>query len=72
VLAEAQPTGWICGESVSDYTFGTMAQAATQPPQPETSDYFGDAHKVWMLNFRVRDLEKMAAQQPASLIHALA
>ena len=72
MLAEAQPTGWICGESISDYTFGTMAQAATQPPQPETSDYFEDAHKVWMLNFRVRDLEKMAAQQPASLIHVLA
>jgi glyoxylase I family protein len=31
-------------------------------PFPETSDYFGDAHKVWMVNFRVRDLDKMAAQ----------
>ncbi len=30
-------------------------------PQPETSDLFGDAHKVWMVNFRVRDLDKMAA-----------
>src|SRR2546429_9486794 len=35
-------------------------------PQPETSDYFGDAHKVWMLNFRVRDLDKMAAQLQAA------
>lgn len=31
-------------------------------PFPETSNYFGDAQKVWMLNFRVRDLDKMAAQ----------
>ena len=31
-------------------------------PFPETSNYFGDAHKVWMVNFRVRDLDKMAAQ----------
>lgn len=31
-------------------------------PFPETSGYFGDPHKVWMLNFRVRDLDKMVAQ----------
>ena len=31
-------------------------------PFPETSKYFGDPQKVWMLNFRVRDLDKMAAQ----------
>ena len=31
-------------------------------PFKETSDYFGDTQKVWMLNFRVRDLDKMAAQ----------
>jgi len=31
-------------------------------PFPETSNYFGDPQKVWMLNFRVRDLDKMAAQ----------
>ena len=31
-------------------------------PFPETSDYFGDPHKVWMVNFRVRDLDKMVAQ----------
>ena len=35
-------------------------------PFPETSDYFGDAHKVWMMNFRVRDLERMAAQLRAA------
>ena len=35
-------------------------------PFKETSDYFGDAHKVWMVNFRVRDLDKMAAQLQAA------
>jgi glyoxylase I family protein len=35
-------------------------------PFPETSDYFGDAHKVWMVNFRVRDLDRMAAQLRAA------
>jgi len=35
-------------------------------PFEETSDYFGDAHKFWMVNFRVRDLDKMAAQLQAA------
>ena len=35
-------------------------------PFPEASKYFGDAQKVWMVNFRVRDLDKMAAQLRAA------
>ena len=35
-------------------------------PFPETTKYFGDPQKMWMLNFRVRDLEKMAAQLRAA------
>ncbi len=35
-------------------------------PFKETSGYFGDASKNWMLNFRVRDLDKMAAQLEAA------
>lgn len=35
-------------------------------PFPETSKYFGDASKSWMVNFRVRDLDKMAAQLQAA------
>lgn len=31
-------------------------------PFPETTNYFGDPNKVWMVNFRVRDLDKMIAQ----------
>jgi len=37
-------------------------------PFAETSDYFGDVHKVWMVNFRVRDLDRMAAQLRAAKI----
>ena len=35
-------------------------------PFPEKTDYFGDSSKVWMVNFRVRDLDKMAAQLRAA------
>ena len=35
-------------------------------PFKETTSYFGDASKVWMVNFRVRDLDKMAAQLQAA------
>lgn len=31
-------------------------------PFPENSGYFGDPNKVWMVNFRVHDLDKMVAQ----------
>jgi glyoxylase I family protein len=35
-------------------------------PFSEKTTYFGDATKQWMLNFRVRDLAKMAAQLEAA------
>jgi predicted enzyme related to lactoylglutathione lyase len=35
-------------------------------PFKETTGYFGDPQKVWMVNFRVRDLDKMAAQLQAA------
>jgi glyoxylase I family protein len=35
-------------------------------PFPETTHYFGDVTKSYLLNFRVRDLDKMAAQLQAS------
>ena len=31
-------------------------------PFPETTKYFGDPQKVWMVNFRVHNLDKMVAQ----------
>ena len=42
------------------------AGATAFAPFPETSNYFGDANKSWMLNFRVRDIDKMAAQLEAA------
>src|ERR1700726_1394841 len=50
------------GESPWEQEAGPTAFA----PFPETSKYFGDAQKAWMLNFRVRDLAKMAAQLQAA------
>ncbi|RUL80158.1 VOC family protein [Dyella choica] len=35
-------------------------------PFPEKSGYFGDPHKVWMVNFRVHNLDKMIAQLRAA------
>jgi glyoxylase I family protein len=35
-------------------------------PFPEDSGYFGDPHKVWMVNFRVHNLDKMVAQLKAA------
>ena len=35
-------------------------------PFEEKTEYFGDMQKAWMVNFRVRDLEKMAAQLRAA------
>jgi hypothetical protein len=35
-------------------------------PFPANSEYFGNPKKVWMVNFRVRDLDAMAAQLRAA------
>jgi glyoxylase I family protein len=48
--------------SYKDSVWRQEAGPTAFAPFPETSDYFGDAHKDWMVNFRVRDLDKMAAQ----------
>src|SRR5215467_2162581 len=50
------PTGG--GESVWEQEAGKTAFT----PFPETTKYFGDPQKVWMVNFRVHDLDKMLAQ----------
>ena len=50
------------GETAWQQEAGTTAFT----PFPETSKYFGDPQKVWMLNFRDRDLDKMAAQLQAA------
>lgn len=48
--------------SYDDQVWQQEAGPTVFSPFPQTSDYFGDALKVWMVNFRVRDLDKMAAQ----------
>lgn len=50
------------GDSVWEQEAGPTVFA----PFPETTKYFGDAQKAWMVNFRVRDLGKMAAQLEAA------
>jgi glyoxylase I family protein len=49
---------------------GTVWQQEAGPtaftPFPEKSGYFGDPNKVWMVNFRVHDLDKMVAQLRAA------
>jgi glyoxylase I family protein len=52
--------------SYGDSVWQQEAGPTAFDPQPETSDLFKDTHKVWMLNFRVRDLDKMAAQLRAA------
>ena len=37
-------------------------------PFPETTTYFGEAKQVWMINFRVRNLDLMVAQLEAAEI----
>ena len=52
--------------SEGDPVWEQEAGSTAFTPFPETSKYFGDPQKVWMLNFRVRDLDKMAAQLQAA------
>jgi glyoxylase I family protein len=35
-------------------------------PFPMDTDYFGDAHQTWMINFRVSHLDRMVAQLKAA------
>jgi glyoxylase I family protein len=52
--------------SYEDSVWQQEAGPTVFAPFEETSDYFGDAHKFWMVNFRVRNLAKMAAQLQAA------
>jgi predicted enzyme related to lactoylglutathione lyase len=52
--------------SLGDSVWQQEAGPTIFAPFKETSSYFGDAQKVWMVNFRVRDLDKMAAQLQAA------
>jgi glyoxylase I family protein len=52
--------------SYEDSVWEQEAGPTVFAPMPETSDHFGDTHKIWMVNFRVRDLDRMAAQLRAA------
>jgi glyoxylase I family protein len=54
------PTGY--GQS----SWHTQAGTTVFAPFPQTTKYFGEQTQVWMVNFRVRDLDKMAAQLTAA------
>jgi hypothetical protein len=44
----------------------TEAGTTVFAPFSQTTKYFGDPHQVWMVNFRVRSLDRMAAQLRAA------
>jgi glyoxylase I family protein len=53
----------------SDYAKPPWQQQAgptVYAPFPENTPYFGDASKLWMVNFRVNDLDAMVAQLKAA------
>jgi predicted enzyme related to lactoylglutathione lyase len=52
--------------STQDSVWQQEAGPTIFAPFGEKSSYFGDPQKVWMVNFRVRDLNKMAAQLEAA------
>lgn len=52
--------------SEGDHVWEQEAGPTSFTPFPEASKYFGDPSKVWMVNFRVRDIDKMIAQLRAA------
>jgi glyoxylase I family protein len=53
-------------QSDNDRVWQQQAGPTSFTPFPEKTNYFGDATKQWMINFRVGDLDKMAAQLEAA------
>lgn len=49
-----------------DVAWRQEAGATSFTPFKETSNYFGDPNKSWLVNFRVRDLDRMVAQLQAA------
>ena len=55
----------------ADYNQKSWSQEAgltVFAPFPQDSEYFGDATKCWMINFRVRNLDAMVEQLRAARI----
>ena len=57
---------FVTPERASDPVWTQQAGPTSFTPFPEKTDYFGDATKQWLVNFRVSDLDKMVAQLEAA------
>ena len=57
---------FVTPQSSNDPVWNQQAGPTSFSPFPEKTHYFGDATKQWMINFRVGDLDKMAAQLEAA------
>jgi len=57
---------FVTPQSESDPVWQQQAGPTSFSPFPEKTNYFGDAAKQWMINFRVGDLDKMASQLQSS------
>ncbi|ADV80906.1 VOC family protein [Terriglobus saanensis] len=53
-------------QSNNDPVWNQQAGQTVFSPFPETTKYFGDATKQWMINFRVADLDRMVRQLEAA------
>jgi predicted enzyme related to lactoylglutathione lyase len=53
-------------QKINDPVWTQEAGQTVFSPFPVTTKYFGDAAKQWMMNFRVGDMDKMAAQLEAA------
>lgn len=49
-------------DQLRQQSWHTQAGTTAFAPFPQTTQYFGEPSQVWMVNFRVRDLDKMTAQ----------
>lgn len=52
--------------SMQDTPWQTEAGMTFFTPFPTTTKYFGDPSKMWMVNFRVKNLDRMVAQLRAA------
>lgn len=57
---------FVVPQSRNDPVWNQQAGPTAFSPFPETSNYFGDPAKQWMINFRVTDLDRMARQLEAA------
>jgi predicted enzyme related to lactoylglutathione lyase len=57
---------FITPQKENDPVWNQQAGPTSFTPFPEKTKYFGDPAKQWMINFRVGDLERMAAQLEAA------